>query len=651
MHRFDFFYRQYVNEEELDAAFSAVENAIGQFVAAFDFVGIAKGGQLAEAAPTPNMTVQVQGPCTIYDQANQRIYFGATQSQNMALDEFGASTAVVAPGNERWLSVFAKFKRVLSDERLDGFGETIYFDQAESFELKTALGVEAASGTAVRPNLRSDEILLGDVLRVFGKNTIESGDIDVTRAELIYDLSGSPLDIQERSLHDVLQAMLDAVNTNPVNLANQDAPNDGVTLVGIDAITGTNYSSPQGTLKTMLVDLLGALDENSSTPDGASRLGFAAYTTAPWNIPATTVRQAITGALGMLASVPPTSPYGAEHIGMQSSGVGNFNISAGDLGGWLGDLLAELAASTSSDDGAKRVGSEARSTGSFSLSASNVSSQLDQLLTQLAAAAATSGAERIGCETLGWLTGSTVRGQLNLLQSSVARLLASNDVYDTGFYGPLFETKATADRFFCLWQWGDPGTPAAQGGLYANVDLGGFAIVQGLYSDGTDFFIGNGAQGATAFLMPKPASGTVAAQWKRWNGGAHSTDENVGDIFEASPAADAGTNLMFPPTSEASGNAISIDQGGIGYNAASQEVHWHVGMNASGAGEFPAEPTINFPVRYATAPTSFTINTTASTMTGTAAVVDATRFGCSLNGLTSGGAGRNRAYGTIDVSP
>jgi len=211
MNRKDFFFRQKVTEAELDAAFDDVEQAFKAFVQGFNYVGVALGADVTEAA-VPNLTVDASGPAIIYDQTQERIGWTTTQNVNVAVDENGVSTAVAAAPNEKWVSIFAKFKRDLQDPRVDGNSDTVFHERNESFEINVAQGAEAPIGTATRPGLRGDQILLADVLLTFGQTTVLNADISTTRTEVIYDLTGSPLAIQEKGLQAVLQAMVDQIN-------------------------------------------------------------------------------------------------------------------------------------------------------------------------------------------------------------------------------------------------------------------------------------------------------------------------------------------------------------------------------------------------------------------------------------------------------
>lgn len=182
MNRFDFFFRQKVTEGELDAAFDAAENALFNFALDVGIVGITDGAAVSQNAGTPNLTVDVGGPGSIYDQLGQRINWTGTQDVDCSVDENSNPTAVVTPGNEKWLSIFAKFQRSLSDARLDGTGASVFFNRAESFVINVVQGAESVP-SATKPSLRSDEILLADVKLIYGQTQILNADIDTSRRQ------------------------------------------------------------------------------------------------------------------------------------------------------------------------------------------------------------------------------------------------------------------------------------------------------------------------------------------------------------------------------------------------------------------------------------------------------------------------------------
>lgn len=260
MDRFNWFFRQKVTEAELDTAFDAVENALFRLALDWGVVGITSGAAVSERAGTPNLSVDVSGPATIYDQDGQRISWSPTQNLSVATDESSTSTAVATPGNEKWLSIFAEFVRVQSDPRTDGSGNPILFNQAEGYQLSVVQGAEAAIGLAARPALLPDRILLADVRLINGQTQVLNADISVTRRQSAFVLTVGGTTVRAGQIEEAIQAALNIIPTS-ANLADQTAPNDGVTLVGIDAVSGSPTSLSQGTLRNAIEDIVSALND------------------------------------------------------------------------------------------------------------------------------------------------------------------------------------------------------------------------------------------------------------------------------------------------------------------------------------------------------------------------------------------------------
>lgn len=261
MQRFDFFFRQKVTEGELDAAFDAVETfEFNSFLDA-GLVGIQAQAVVTENAGTPNLTVDISGPGVTRDQLGQRINWTATQDVDVSVDENSNSTAVVTPGNEKFLSIFAKFTRSLSDPRLDGTGATVFHNRAESFEINVVQGAEAVIATATRPPLRADEILLADLRLIFGQTQVLNADINTApiRREDAFVITTGATTVRAGTAEAAMQALSNALPSLAA-LADNTAADDGATLIGIDAIAGAPSSIAQGTVKTALSEVVAALN-------------------------------------------------------------------------------------------------------------------------------------------------------------------------------------------------------------------------------------------------------------------------------------------------------------------------------------------------------------------------------------------------------
>src|SRR5690606_41495869 len=95
----------------------------------------------------------------------------------------GIPTAVSGPANERWLAVFLRFDRQLSDPRTDGNAQQVYFRRDESFELVVRQAPEGPVGSAVRVALQQDELLVCDIRLAHGQTQLLNAHIGLARRQ------------------------------------------------------------------------------------------------------------------------------------------------------------------------------------------------------------------------------------------------------------------------------------------------------------------------------------------------------------------------------------------------------------------------------------------------------------------------------------
>lgn len=274
MQRFNFFFRQKVTEAELDAAFDACEQAFFQWALDNGVVGITAGADVAQNAGTPNLTVDVSGPASIYDQSGQRINWTGTQDVDCSVDENSNPTAVTTPGNEKYLTLFAKFVRSLSDARLDGEGNSVFFNRAESFVINVAQGAESAA-PATPPILRADEILLADIKLVFGQTQILNADISTTRRQWAIKTTGISPGIGVGTVEEAIQLL---ATSSSLEYGGGPAWHDGTT-------------NPATTVEAQLDKIVAELaDETTYGNGGADKVGNDAISSFPANRAAGSVR-------------------------------------------------------------------------------------------------------------------------------------------------------------------------------------------------------------------------------------------------------------------------------------------------------------------------------------------------------------------------
>jgi hypothetical protein len=195
VNRNHWFFKQSVTADDMNRADSATEGyARAHHLETEEPFGIVSGYTVAETA---GMNIEVSGASVAYDRNGRRIVpttVPLTQAINLASD--GGSTGVVTPGNERWISVFARGGRKFSDPATDGNTLAV---RATSIEVLNALGdadhpagaydgtaakeagidkfyivagTEDTVGYASRPALIDDGVLICDIRLTYGLTTL-----------------------------------------------------------------------------------------------------------------------------------------------------------------------------------------------------------------------------------------------------------------------------------------------------------------------------------------------------------------------------------------------------------------------------------------------------------------------------------------------
>ena len=189
---FDWYFKQIVTQGQMDWAFDRVQSAIQGLSVDNGMPGIVDGLAISEHSTPPDKTVDIAGPGTAYDKAGQRCYVpDALTVVDCSKDEFGTDSNPPTPTYQRYISVFIRFDRNLTDPALDGNNITVYTKQLESFEIFVRLGAEAPAGTATPAPLMADATLLVDILVTSGFTAIVNGDLDFSRREDFVRFSGA----------------------------------------------------------------------------------------------------------------------------------------------------------------------------------------------------------------------------------------------------------------------------------------------------------------------------------------------------------------------------------------------------------------------------------------------------------------------------
>jgi len=211
MNRRDYFYLQPLSESELDDGFEQAEQAERAIISDLAIAGVVAGMAVTEHSPAA-ISVDI-GAGVAYDNFGQRIRVSAAQLLSLATDYLGSSTAVVTPGNFKKVAIFIKFDRILSDPRIDGNTDTVYFERNETYAFRVVQGGESLSPTAPSaPDAYS--VLLADITRSYGQTQILSADIGVTRRQDVFTLPGSPASVRAGNPIGALSALLALINNH-----------------------------------------------------------------------------------------------------------------------------------------------------------------------------------------------------------------------------------------------------------------------------------------------------------------------------------------------------------------------------------------------------------------------------------------------------
>lgn len=271
--KFHTYFGQILTDSELNEIHASLFDAIDRFVQDFGYRGIAFGGAVTQHTPN-NLTVDL-APSVVYDQTANRTEFGSPVVVNCALDENGAATAVSSGGNQKWLSLFLEATSTPTDPRTDDLGNTVYFKDVAGYQVNVVQGSQAPTGTAVRPALRGDQILMADVLISFGTTAIVNANISSTRSQVIFDISGTPVSVRGKALTDVITQLVASINAAiaamDVDLAAAIAAIDVDTLAA-DAVPGSPIAISAGNVHSIFLALLNAINTLRTDVNGITAI-------------------------------------------------------------------------------------------------------------------------------------------------------------------------------------------------------------------------------------------------------------------------------------------------------------------------------------------------------------------------------------------
>lgn len=374
---FDWYFKQIVTQSQMDWAFDRVQDSVHAASLDNEFVGIVRGMDPQQHAPTPDKNIDIVGPGTAYDPEGQRCHVADLLSVvDCSQDEFGTDSNPPTPLFERYISVFIRFKRDFTEPALDGNNVVIYTKQLESFEFFVRLGAEAAAGTAIPAPLMADAVLVCDILIANGFTAILNADFNLTRREDWVRFSGATIG---------------------------------------DRVYGTSQDAVE--------DLLALVDAwASALPFSFTSTWFGPAAVAGPTPPPTTIQESLNAIVYDLAQTG-AGPSGSDYLGVTDSGV----FPLGFVTPWVSANLQAALMSLGTDLDAHIGGAppaHPASTITFApylyLAATDVQAAIQELVDDLANATATGGATRIGNDAYLWIGSTTLRAQIREIVDDLA---------------------------------------------------------------------------------------------------------------------------------------------------------------------------------------------------------------------------------------
>lgn len=321
----NFYYKQVVGEDDMDLSFEQVRAALRQQELDIGAVGIKAGGDIVEASPTPNMTVELDTPLVGVDADGNRIYVASEDPIDVSVDSNAVSTAVIGGGNEKYVSVFVRYTTVQSDPRIDGNSNVVYWLVSASHEIVVVQGAEAPAGTATPPSLLADALLCGDVLLYSGMTEVLDADIDLSRQQLAFALTSTNYDINAGTQVAALEAMLTILDDHIADVSGVHAAE----AVSFDA-TGTQFEDANPDNVQLALEecyTTGTVDYPGQVIQQPLRLRTHDFTLGDWRELATTHAQTFAGTEGPVPGVGGTFDVEVASLTVGSGATGLIELS------------------------------------------------------------------------------------------------------------------------------------------------------------------------------------------------------------------------------------------------------------------------------------------------------------------------------------
>lgn len=518
--RVDYFFRQRVTEAELDLGFSLLEKAVQNLAADLRIYGVVSGAVPSPHSPVPDLSIDLTAPARAYDNLGQRLFFGTGQTVSCAADLSGIPTDVSTAGNERWLGVFLRFKRLLSDPRTDGNSQQVFFRRDESFELVVRQAAEGPLGVAPRIALQPDELLLCDVRRRPGQTQVVAADIDSTRRQAFVFVQGSSVGVTTGTWNTLapgaptVQAALDAIDAELTGHLAGTTHRHAAGAVDFTPHGFVGANTVQGAVNELVDDLAAAT--------GAGQVGADGVPGNPTPLAPGTVATQLAALLGLLNGH--VGAISNAHAASAISAAPHNYIATTNVQAQLQSLVAALADAGAANSGASRVGSPAMPGGPVVMAQGTVASQLFALLLGLnghinemfsAHPASTITVQ----DTAARLNAGTVEDALaEVMLALGADHYRANENVGAGMHRAIHQPPFTGTKALL---WDAQGTGAGGARLRVYLDADTLWMVMNASWNGTQWAKASGNAGALRFgrntfeLLHENTAATVFTNWTR----------------------------------------------------------------------------------------------------------------------------------------
>jgi len=590
--RVQFFHRQRVNEAELNLPFAQLEQADWNLASDVGIRGIISGAVPLPHQPVADLTIDLTAPGRAYDALGRRVFVAAGQRVDIAHDSDGVPTEVVTQGHERWVSVFLRFARLLSEPRTDGGGALVHWKQDEHFEVVIRQGASAPAGTATRPPLEPAALLVGDVRRTPGQTQILLWHIDTSRRQAFVLSPAETISVQGAGWSVIgpgpinVQAALDTTDVQLAAHFDGSAHRHGAAAVDLQPyqfVTGTNVQ--QG-----IKDVVDVLAATASGAPGASRVGADTANGTPFSLAAGTVDAQLSTLLGHLNQH--TTQANAHTAGNVQATAHNY-ISSTTVQAQLQEIVGDLGTQAAGQSGGTRIGSEAIAGSPLTLATGTVRDQLAQMLLfqngHLSASSAHPASVIPISDTLDRFAAQTVEGALG-------EILAA---YEDDHFR---ENQANAGQHRAIHQ---PVFGSGRVLLWDAMGTGGQGARYRVYADDTSVWHVFGASwNGSAWV--RDASGVAAAAWRF----GRQQMQIFSDETSSSPFP-AWEKVWTLPLLDG-GNSSTLVLGGSGMRETGRVTL--TALNTSGsARQITAVESVTFRHRFAQSPSSIELTAIAST--------------------------------------